>query len=241
MSDFDRGDEEEACRIALELRKLLHDTKVSHSILQQLGVKQTLDFYDSGRYRSDFEAAANAFAERELGPQTRLVARSPVQVGLVFAGMSGGDFIFYAPLGLRYQQAKDWRAGGYRAAPRSFTEWWTDPLVETTTGETFSRKDLVLTTANQEGGAHVDPEVDLTFDRLLKDMMGISMVQGGSPLSILELHKLGEGSPKNNAVYPSIRQIAHEVLATLRSGYKCIRKTPIQEFMYSEPFGRIAS
>lgn len=148
MSDFDGGDEEEACRIALELRKLLHDTKASHSILQQLGVKETLDFYDSGRYRSNFEAAANAFAEREMGSTYKLGARTPIQVGLVFPGLAGRDLIFYAPLGLRYQHDVDWRAGGYRTAPRTFAEWWTDPLVETTSGDTFSRKDIVLTTAN---------------------------------------------------------------------------------------------
>jgi len=41
---YDHGCKEEAVRIAVVIRVLCHDTKMSNSLLSQLGVKQTLQF-----------------------------------------------------------------------------------------------------------------------------------------------------------------------------------------------------
>ncbi|MBY5694698.1 hypothetical protein [Rhizobium leguminosarum] len=237
LKHFDEGDEEEASRIAVELRKLLHDARTSHSILKQLGLKETLRFHDSGRYRERFDAAANRFAEIELGSGYEIAGRSPVQVGLVFLGVNGRAPQWYAPLGLRHDN-RDWRSGSYQTGPRPFDEWWSDPLIEGSSGRSFSRKDLVLLTANQESGAHVDPEIDVGFDDLSKDMMGVSLAIFGRPPSALELHNAPMLPPMNNIVYPSIRQIADEVLKTLDPHYN-LRRSPLPEFLTSSgAFGR---
>ena len=44
---FDKGNEAEAKRLANHLRILLHDTKNSTSLLEQLGKKNKMRYYDS--------------------------------------------------------------------------------------------------------------------------------------------------------------------------------------------------
>ena len=44
---FDQGDLAEAKRIALVIRVLVHDTAMSHSLLAQLGIKDSLAWADS--------------------------------------------------------------------------------------------------------------------------------------------------------------------------------------------------
>lgn len=74
-------------------------------------------------------------------------------------------------------------------------------------GNTFSRRDIVLAVANQDGGAHVDPELDEDYAALSKDnTLGWHFSVGGT-----------ETEFPDNPVPASIRQIAHEVLVTLEA------------------------
>lgn len=70
---------------------------------------------------------------------------------------------------------------------------------------TWSRKQLILVLANQEGGAHVDPALDARYDALArKNGLGWSVTHGGT------------NQPFNgNVVSVAVRQIAYEVIETL--------------------------
>jgi hypothetical protein len=48
-------------------------------------------------------------------------------------------------------------------SPRTvpFDDWWMAPVFVDGKRQRFSRKELVLTAANQDGGAHVDPALDI--------------------------------------------------------------------------------
>ncbi len=67
----------------------------------------------------------------------------------------------------------------------------------------------MLTAADQDGGAHIDPALDERYARFAHDNT-LGWVHGapGEP-----------GKPMEGAVRSGIRQIAHEVLRTLVPGY----------------------
>jgi hypothetical protein len=89
-----------------------------------------------------------------------------------------------------------------------FEIWWNTPVFVDTMRNKLSRKDLILFIANQDGGAHVDPSINETYAALSrKYSLGWSyQVQG-------------ENIPIKRAERAAIRQIAHEVLKTLKPGY----------------------
>lgn len=87
-----------------------------------------------------------------------------------------------------------------------FARWWSTPVVKDRAGSKFSRADLVLGVADQDGGAHVDHAFDDRYSRLTRsnslDWVRHTELDGDQPI----------GSP----VLPSVRRIAEEVLITLQ-------------------------
>ena len=88
-----------------------------------------------------------------------------------------------------------------------FDSWWNKPVFVDKKGRELTRKDLILTSANQDGGAHVDPYLEKKYANLSRN--GLDMiVNHGTGEKLLD-------KPERVA----IRQIAHEVLKTLKPGY----------------------
>jgi hypothetical protein len=97
----------------------------------------------------------------------------------------------------------------------SFDEWWHAPVLIDVNGLEMTRKDLVLLTANQDGGAHIDSSLDRRFASLSRQN-GLNWTIGKmGPGNVL----LGPSVPMGDPTRPSIRQITHEVLKTLIPGY----------------------
>lgn len=174
---FDSGYEAEAKRLAVVLRVLLHDTRVSHSLLKQLGVKDRLEFLDT----------ADPINPRNLLPTPGLVI---MQTTITIDGAEGQ---YVAPLGDRPTPSRY----------ISFASWWQEPVMKV--DGTWSRKDLVLTLANTEGGAHVDPDLDGRYDSLARQN-GIGFTAASAA---------GENPFKGNVVAVAVRQITYEILETL--------------------------
>lgn len=136
---YDRGDENEAKRLAVTLRLLLHDTKSSHSLLGQLGLKDILFFDTSEDINRD-----------NLLPTFGLVL---AQVG---------------PAGVRYiPPLADLPPRAIWMIP--FEYWWKKPVICLPGAFELSRADLILVMANQDGGAHVDPAIDDNYYRLTRE------------------------------------------------------------------------
>jgi len=87
-------------------------------------------------------------------------------------------------------------------------------LVETSALRYFSRENLVLIMANQDGGAHIDPKLDKDYEALTVDFLGHSMEIGSN----LTDKTMGGDIPpmRGNVAAASVRQIAFEVLSTIR-------------------------
>ena len=75
--------------------------------------------------------------------------------GLISIRLGGG--------GAKYVPHLD---SGFPARRIPFDQWWNEPVIVDGKRRQFSRKDLVLTAANQDGGAHVDPSLDNAYAEL---------------------------------------------------------------------------
>jgi hypothetical protein len=173
---YDQGNEDEAPRLAIALRILLHDTPRSRSLLGQLE-RKNIKFFDSA------------------------VPFDPKNV-LPFGGLI--NISLGAPP--RYVPMFDNPSSGMRKV--GFAEWWDRIVFCDQDKRQLSRKGIVITAANQDGGAHVDPILDDAYAGLSKN---------GS-LGWLARDKEGP-HPLQQPQRAAIRQIAHEVLKSLIPGY----------------------
>jgi hypothetical protein len=181
---FDEGDEAEAQRLAATIRVLVHDLSDpkrsrSRSLLSQLGSRFNWRFADS----------AYPFSERN-----RLIHH-----GLVGMRMSNSPpRATYIPKCLT--KAED----TYPLVP--FHEWWQQAVVfKDKKGRRFTRREIVLSIADQDGGTHLDEELDESYADLSREnSMGLRVTSGGKELPW-----------SSNPVPPAVRQIAHEILTTI--------------------------
>ena len=175
-ASFDAGTVGEAKRLAATIRVLLHDTQQSQSLLGLIGLKQKITYINTATPHD---------------PRNLLAHH-----GLVGFRMGGGGSSYWAPLGdgppTRYGRTD------------SFDSWWNEKVIIDKTGGVFTRRDLVLSLANKDGGAHVDPQLDAKYAALTRgNSLGWVVSDGASqrPLSDVELH--------------SVRQIAYELFQSL--------------------------
>lgn len=89
-----------------------------------------------------------------------------------------------------------------------FNTWWSVPVIKDSKGNRFARFDLVMHVAETDGGAHVDPDLSEAYMALSRQNSLAAIYRRGS------LHIPLEGRPE----LACMRQIAHEVLATLSLG-----------------------
>jgi hypothetical protein len=136
---FDRGILAEAKRLATSIRILIHDTRTSHSLLEQLAVKEALRYMD-----------------------TSLAPPGPGELRIADAGLA--FFRGTLPNGpIGYDPVFDNRPP---RPPLRFVPWWTNAVLKDRKGGRFSRKDLVLGLSHLDGGAHVDPELEAAYAAL---------------------------------------------------------------------------
>lgn len=211
-SAFDEGETSEAKRIAVALRVLLHDTDRSESLLKQMNLKDSLHFLDSAG---------------ELDPANLAAGWSLVSSR--FTMTEDGGRVDYEPhrgdgppirqatpeqqVRALLQGRKIPRAPGFRL---TFDAWWEQAVVDDKQGGVFTRKQLVMALANQDGGAHVDPRIEERYHALSR-LNSLSIVWGmmtedmADPSEILEEDLLTPGTP----VPACVRQIAWEFLESM--------------------------
>jgi len=186
---FDQGHEDEAKRLAVSMRILLHDTRSSKSLLGQLGKKDTR-FYDTV-FEEIIPSNSNSY-HRLIG---------------IHYGEKGARFFPFLDGALAFKQLE-------------FAEWWNNPIIVDSMGRNISRKELVLTMANKDGGAHVDPEIESFYADLARNnSIGWTEFKGEMQCPVLSPEKA------------SVRQIAHEVLKSLIPDYSKALSLPREGFV----------
>ena len=97
--------------------------------------------------------------------------------------------------------------GPKTSIPRvNFDTWWNKIVFVDNQGRKLTRKDLVLSVAEQDGGVHVDPALNLPY----------AAVSRSNSLSWVTFAE-GSFQPMDDPVPAAMRQIAHEVLKSLNS------------------------
>ena len=96
-----------------------------------------------------------------------------------------------------------------------FETWWNGIVLVDGQKNEFSRRDIVLSLANKEGGAHVDHKIDAAFNNL----------RNNNSQGWVVVDENGRQLPADDNVPATMRQIAHEVLKTLDRNYKCNQPT----------------
>jgi hypothetical protein len=87
-----------------------------------------------------------------------------------------------------------------------FEDFWNRIVLVDGNGSVFTRKDLILTVADQDGGAHVDPTIDKKYAALARNnSMGWKIEYGDGGEKVLSGVELS-----------TVRQIGHEILRSLR-------------------------
>ena len=90
-----------------------------------------------------------------------------------------------------------------------FEKWWNNRVIKDGKKRFFNRRDLILNVADTDGGAHVDPGLDEAYmDLSRNNSLGWILLQG-------DIQR-----PFPPPTMPCIRQIAHEVLETLKAKAK---------------------
>jgi hypothetical protein len=87
----------------------------------------------------------------------------------------------------------------------SFDDWWNEVVIKDGAGRKITRRQLILVAANQDGGTHVDADIDEAYEALARS----------NSLGWVAFDGISE-SPMAQAEGVSIRQIGWEVLETLR-------------------------
>lgn len=175
---YDEGDFKEAKRIALQLRVLLHDTSSSESLLKHLGKKNSMYFLDTAS---------------DVQPGNLMTHQ-----GLTIMRISNTDAMYLPRLEDSPMQPK-WVL---------FNNWWGKVILVDNQQRQISRKELILTISNQEGGAHVDAKIKTFYADLTK----------GNSMGWMYRNET-RNEPILGIEYASIRQMAHELLRSLIPDY----------------------
>lgn len=181
---YDAGNSVVAKSIATAVRVLVYDTQTSHSLLGQLGMK-TRKFYDTSF------------------PLESDVSTDMIRVGS-FCGLVGiavGTKQTFIP----YLDDVPAQSFGYV----EFDEYWNRAIFVDQHNNSFTRKEIVLAVANQDGGAHVDPKIEEKYKQLAREnALGWKTSTDG------KIWNDSQGSE-----LAAVRQIGHEILRTLVPKY----------------------
>lgn len=146
-ASFDAGFNDEAIRVAVSIRILLHDTNSSTSLLKHLGAKDislrtTCPFIDENTIM--FGGGLSWAEMRIENGQLVEAAYKPILES---------------------------------AEPQSLfvcaEAWWNQTLYRINEGD-ITRRNIVLGAANKDGGAHVDPSLTLEYEALCRGILTIS-------------------------------------------------------------------
>jgi hypothetical protein len=199
------GDPDEVVRVAVALRVLFHDTKQSHSILEQLGWKEKIDYVDSLRPLEAMPGLSLGLSGTDSAGNR---VEAPMPMGLVGQHHTPEGTIGYHPCCL---------ADSVAEKTLNFSEWWGKKNIAYLGAPTFSRWDLVGTMANQDGGAHVDPRgTSDVYDRFKTRGAGSFSIPWDGPgmATGAEAQRLieQEASYPGDAATPSVVQVAWEAI-----------------------------
>ena len=171
---FDAGYVDEAVRIATTIRVLIHNTASSTSLLKHLNAT-TISLMSSCD-----GASPNALLYMGLGVQE--VKNEAGTVRAIYAPLLDGPIKIYVPV----------------------SKWWDMIVYVLGSGARLSRRKIVLTAANKDGGAHVDSTLSPEYEALAR--------QGAVGYFVSSTEGKTNEQPFTEAHFVAVRQMAYELL-----------------------------
>ncbi|WP_141872972.1 hypothetical protein [Microbacterium saperdae] len=207
---FDAGRVQWAKQLAVHIRLLVHHTKNSHALLEQLDVRTRWGWLD---------------AASDINP--RNLAATPGPVAMSIEQPAEGQ-----PLIVNYQPDLGSVPSGPGRRLRRFPGWWQRPIVRDLYKNEFTREEIVLAVANKDGGAHVDRRLPARLDNLKNGaslghlasldsdgnmQFGVhaNLVETDTPVPALD-SELGIDLVRQSPIPALIRQFSYEVIETVR-------------------------
>jgi hypothetical protein len=198
---YDQGKTHEAVRIATSLRVLFHDTDNSKSLCRHLGKSHLMLASTMERDPGTGDMFLGLIGMKAQFP----ITISKVQGGLKIEMKQGDGLMRCHPLGANMK----WFFVNY-------DQWWRKQVVFRNRSLNACRRDVILSAANKDGGAHVDAKYDAKYDAIAKGF-GMQM--------LMYVNKTPMGAPTpddpdalaaklTDPHLAAIRQMANEVLAS---------------------------
>ena len=206
---YDKGSFIQAKQMSAVIRTLLKDNsrnKQTVSLLASLGVKKTLKFYNTAYSAKDPAVLLNL-------------------VGLLrqYQPSSESD-----PMPIYIPMLDDTNLIDVQWI--DFDDWWESDVIvckDTDNNFSLSRKKIILTMAEQDGGVHVD-----NFDKMDSIYKGIIT---NTANILTHVDSSGNTTVIKYLQYALVRQIAHEVITTLRNVYDLFAPyNPTQEYILND-------
>jgi hypothetical protein len=187
--NYDNNIEIAGFNIATSIRVFLHDTGQSHSALKHLN-RKGIDFLNT--------------CNVNLNPAKTFI-------GLIYSYFEGvhdgqGGIAKFRPL-----FTSDFQSNVYEWV--DFDKWWNAVVFQNPDGSILTRRSLVLIASNQEGGAHIDKEIDEMYDKFRHNYSSGTIMKGTITGTIRTFD--------NVPVLPAIRQIGYELIETLKHARLC--------------------
>jgi len=121
-----------------------------------------------------------------------------------FSGVNngiGGDVLYKPVFSSEFHfKNKNWT---------DFDSWWNKIIFRNPDDTTLSRKELVLSVANKDGGAHIDMEVTKKFDKFRHSYSGGTTIKGINSRIVRNFD--------NVPVNPALRQMSFEVIESFKN------------------------
>jgi len=171
---FDAGYIDEAVRIATTIRVLIHNTGSSVSLLKHLNAT-TISLLSSCD-------GASPSTPLYMGLGVPKVKNDGGTIKATYAPLLDGPVKIYVPV----------------------SKWWDMIVYVLGSGARLSRKKIVLTAANKDGGAHVDSALTSEYEALARQgAVGYLMTSTGGNAN---------EQPFTDAHFVAVRQMAYELL-----------------------------
>ena len=208
---YDAGNTEFVYPMGTTLRVLLKDTRNCHSLLGQMGLKKEIQFLDSAHH-----CKGGICCWEIMNMQNATLVDGSVYAGLVSKSIRKVGYIYLMTLKplCRYRNAPEPRM-------KSFEEWYNDEVLDDTLHQ-MTRKNIIENIAEKEGGCHLDTN-STPEQKTFQKPEALRAVLNGEHIEF-------QPAP----VYVSLRQIAWEVLESLKEVTKDDLSTKSQPKDYSD-------
>lgn len=203
-------------RSSATLRMLFYDSRTSHSLINQIESKKSLKMYSFIDY--------------------------PIKQEIFYGSIYCARFLAQPPK-VEYYDTFLFNPLKKRHIELSFYDWWNGTIFRVGKNSDFSRGKIIITLANQDGGAHFDPTIDSNYSSLIKGTTGFQI----PPQSNNHIFLGGSPDYNNQPVQFTdihlaiMRQIVHEAILSLIKNFSLkMHYNPNFEYNWNRKINPIA-